>query len=80
LVSDLVPVDHKVMVGTTILPGLLAQLRGGADVNAWLDAQLAPLGEDPRGLVRDAAAAYFDAALAAGEIDAALRDRAAALF
>jgi phosphoglucomutase/phosphomannomutase len=63
LVSDLVPVEHRLRLLTAVLPGLLERLAGGADAPAagsWLDAELRPFGEGPRGMVRTAALAWLD--------------------
>lgn len=59
LVSDLVPVDHKVRLCTAILPAFVDRLAAGEESGNWLDGELAPFGEDARGLVRDAAKAYL---------------------
>lgn len=80
LVSDLVPVDHKLRLCTEILPGLLERLRGGADAGSWLDGQLRPFGEDPRGMVERAAVAWLDRAVREGRATGDLRQRARDLF
>ncbi len=62
LVSDLVPVDHKVRLCTQILPKLVDDLVAGVarqDIADEIDRELRSFGEDPRGLVRNAAAAWF---------------------
>lgn len=62
MVSDLVPVDHKIRFAVEILPELGRRAGAGADaaaIGAWLDERLAPLGKDARGLVRKAAAAWI---------------------
>jgi phosphomannomutase len=83
LVSDLVPVDHKLRLCTEILPELIEQLGRGADseaAGAWLDLQLRPFGEDPRGMVAAAARAWVERGVREGRMRADLRARAAALF
>jgi len=70
LVSDLVPVEHKVSLCTEILPGLLERIAGGADAGDWLGDRLRPFGEDPRGMVRVAAIAWLDRAVAEGRASA----------
>ncbi len=80
LVSDLVPVDHKIRLCTDILPELGRRLAGGSDVDAWLDEQLKPLGEDPRGLVRDASIVWLTRAGREGILDASKAEAAKKLF
>jgi hypothetical protein len=80
LVSDLVPVDHKVRLCTEILPGLIERLSGGGDPDAWLDEQLAPFGEDPRGMVGAAARAWLERGAVQGRIAADARERAERMF
>ncbi|MCP4677313.1 MAG: hypothetical protein GY854_17725, partial [Deltaproteobacteria bacterium] len=80
LVSDLVPVDHKIRLGTDILPELGRKLAGDEDVEAWLDEQLKPFGEDPRGLVRDATIAWLTRAAHEGILDTAKAEAAKKLF
>lgn len=80
LVSDLVPVDHKLRLCTEILPDLLEQLRGAVDAGAWLDEQLGPFGEDPRGMVKTAANAWLARAAREGRATAELCERASELF
>jgi phosphoglucomutase/phosphomannomutase len=79
LVSDLVPVDHKVRLCTEILPGLFNQLSSG-DADAWLDDQLRPFGEDPRGMVKTAALAWLARAADEGRAAADSCARAAEMF
>jgi phosphoglucomutase/phosphomannomutase len=68
LVSDLVPVDHKIRVAVELLPELGRRARAGEDAAAlggFLDGALAPLGRDARGLIRKAALAWIDDELGA---------------
>ncbi|MFO8073754.1 MAG: phospho-sugar mutase [Polyangia bacterium] len=63
LVSDLVPVDHKIGLCTEVLPGLVERLAGGeegAAAGRWLDRKLRPFGDGARGMVRSAALAWLD--------------------
>ncbi len=70
LVSDLVPVEHKIRFGEEILPELGRRMaRSEGDVNAWLDDQLGPFGEDPRGLVRKAALTWAQRVTREGILD-----------
>ncbi|MBW2276599.1 MAG: phospho-sugar mutase [Deltaproteobacteria bacterium] len=80
LVSDLVPVDHKVRLCTEILPGLVERLADGGAGGAWLDDQLRPFGEDPRGMVKTAARAWFERAAGEGRVTDEARARASELF
>ena len=80
LVSDLVPVDHKVRLCTDILPALVEKLVGGEEAGDWLDENLAPFGEDARGLVRDAAKAYLSRPEVAEALGEARALEAAGMF
>jgi hypothetical protein len=80
LVSDLVPVDHKVRLCTEVLPGLLEQVSRGGDAGSWLDDQLRPFGEDPRGMVQTAALTWLDRAAGEGRAKPDVCARAAELF
>ncbi|HUT77842.1 MAG TPA: hypothetical protein VM285_09165, partial [Polyangia bacterium] len=83
LVSDLVPVEHRLRLVTEVLPGLLERLASGAaasEAGAWLDAQLGPFGEDPRSMVRTAAKAWLDRCSSAGDPRPAAHPAARALF
>ena len=72
LVSDLVPVDHKVRLCTELLPAFAARLATSKDEAVKeLDEQLRVFGEDARGLVRDAAKAWLDTAAGISEDDRA---------
>jgi phosphoglucomutase/phosphomannomutase len=59
LVSDLVTVDNKIALCTSILPALADKIKAGEELDKWLDGQLKPFGEDARGLVREAASAWI---------------------
>lgn len=62
LVSDLVPVEHKIRLITRILPALIEQIEAEvADtaVATWLSSALKPFGEDPAGLILPAARAWL---------------------
>ncbi len=62
LVSDLVPVEHRIRLVTELLPALVDRLAAGTtadEAGAWLDSELKPFGEGPRGLVRAAAHAWL---------------------
>jgi hypothetical protein len=64
LVSDLVPVEHKIRLITRILPALIEQLEAEVSetaVAAWLSSALKPFGEDPSGLILPAARAWLSA-------------------
>jgi len=80
LVSDLVPVDHKVRLCTEVLPGLIERLDGGMDAGAWLDDSLRPFGEDPRGMVAAAARAWIERAVQEERVAEEVGQRAAAMF
>lgn len=83
LVSDLVPVDHKVRLCTKILPRLVDDLAAGGarqDVVGEFDRSLRSFGEDPRGLVRDAAAAWFVGKKVVSRLDASTLAFARGLF
>jgi phosphoglucomutase/phosphomannomutase len=80
LVSDLVPVDHKLRLCTEILPGLIERLADGGRAEAWLDDQLRPIGDDPRGMVGAAATAWLERAGREGRIDGRVREQAIELF
>jgi phosphoglucomutase len=83
LISDLVPVDHKIRVAVEVLPELGRRASAGsaaAALGAWLDEQLVPLGKDARGLVRPAALAWIAAKASEQGIDAAAGDRLRSLF
>lgn len=53
-VSGLVPVEQKQHFAAEVLPALVRRLLAGEPSEAWLDAQLARYGKDPRGLVAPA--------------------------
>ncbi len=57
-VSDLVPVEQKLHLAQELMPALVSKLDQGEAVDAWLDAELAPYGKDPRGLVAEAVRAF----------------------
>ena len=57
LVSDLVTVDNKVDLCLRILPEMAQRIHDGKEIDAWMNGQLKPFGEDAIGLVRDAAKA-----------------------
>jgi phosphoglucomutase len=82
-VSDLVPVDHKIRVAVEVLPELGRGATAGSDaaaLGAWLDAALAPLGKDARGLIRRAALSWIDAEARARRLDAAAAETVRLLF
>jgi phosphoglucomutase/phosphomannomutase len=79
LVSDLVPVEQRLRLVTAVLPGLVERLAAGAGeaaAGAWLDAELRPFGEGPRGLVRTAALAWLERAAREGDPRSAALDAA----
>ena len=83
LVSDLVPVDHKVRLCAKILPKVVDDLAAGGarqDVADEIDRELRSFGEDPRGLVRDAAAAWFGDKDVVSRLDASALAFARGLF
>ena len=59
-VSDLVTVDNKIALCTTILPALLLRIDQGQEVDRWLSEELKPFGEDAIGLVARAAKAWIN--------------------
>jgi hypothetical protein len=59
-VSDLVTVDNKIALCTTILPALLHRIEQGQEVDRWLPEQLKTFGEDAIGLVARAAKAWIN--------------------
>lgn len=61
LVSDLVTVDNKIALCTTILPQLQKRIEQNDELKGWLDVQLRSFGEDAIGLVKDAAKAWINA-------------------
>jgi phosphoglucomutase/phosphomannomutase len=83
LVSDLVPVEQRLRLVAAVLPGLVERLAAGAGeaaAGAWLDAELKPFGEGPRGMVRTAARAWLARAAREGDPRAAALDAASRLF
>jgi phosphoglucomutase len=60
LVSDLVTVDNKIALCTTVLPALLLRIEQGQEVEQWLSEQLKTFGEDAIGLVSRAAKAWIN--------------------
>jgi phosphoglucomutase len=84
LVSDLVPVDHKINLCAQILPGLIERLGGSTkerdNAESWLNDQLKPLGEDPKGLIRTAALAWVERTTLEGGMDTAVIKTAKGLF
>ena len=83
LVSDLVPVDHKVRLCTKILPKVVDDLAAGGarqDVADEIDRELRSFGEDPGGLVREAAAAWFGDKDVVSRLDASTLAFARGLF
>ncbi|MDJ0762875.1 MAG: phospho-sugar mutase [Myxococcota bacterium] len=82
LVSDLVPVDQKIALCASILPALVAKLKDdpAADVDAWLNETLKPFGEDPKGLVQPAVAAWIERYARENKLDTAISDRVIGLF
>ncbi|MBN2803411.1 MAG: phospho-sugar mutase [Deltaproteobacteria bacterium] len=60
LVSDLVTVDNKIELCTSIMPQLAKRIEENKEVEQWLNSQLKKFGEDAIGLVKDAAVAWID--------------------
>lgn len=78
-VSDLVAIEQKMHFAASLMPALVARLGDGVpardpSLQAWIDAELAPYGKDPRGLVAPAVAAWCAHATAgADDVREALR-------
>jgi hypothetical protein len=64
-ISDLVPVEGKVLFATEVFPELVRRLGAGEPVEPWLDEALKPLGRDARRLVDQAVARWIES----GEVD-----------
>lgn len=70
-VSDLCAIEQKLHFAERFIPELRDRLARGEESQAWIDAELAPYGKDPRGLVAEAVRAW--AATGAADADAVLR-------
>jgi hypothetical protein len=62
-VSDLVAIEQKSHFASVLVPGLTERLARGTpptdpSLRAWIDAELAPYGKDPRRLVAEAVDAW----------------------
>jgi hypothetical protein len=60
LVSDLVTVDNKIELCTTIMPQLAKRIEENNEVEQWLENKLKKFGEDAIGLVKEAAIAWIN--------------------
>jgi phosphoglucomutase len=67
-IDDLVAVEQKLRFATEILPELVRRVATGDGVDAWLDAELKPLGKDPRKLVDRAVRRWSDGSPAAERV------------
>ena len=71
----------KIRLGVDILPELGRRLGAGqTDLEAWLADELAPFGEEPAGLIRQAAVAWLTSMEARGELHDGQIDQARGLL